>query len=302
MQFDTDFGPRGFGVRVVPNGGFISYQNWALANGFNGSSPNSNPMQDVNADGRVNVLEYLFGPVGDNGLFPGQMQQRLISEDGMVYYEVKYIRPTGVDASYTPYYSASLNHWYPAGMNVTNVVPSNLGPGLEQVTLQTFFPLPDQPIFFRVQGELNTDPFDYGLLPSKTLNHSSGLNNLDETIRDSLGKDVDYTVAPGLVLFFNVTGDTDDSIYGGTAEDGVTRNFIYRDRSSLAVAAVHAGLLQHQERGIIKVTFIEPQTTPYIGSRQNEGTNSQVDSESFTPSEQEIYSYFVERVFEGLTL
>jgi hypothetical protein len=298
QQFETDFGPRGFGVRVVPDGGFISYQNWALANGFNSSSPNSNPMQDVNGDGLVNILEYLFGPVGDDGLFPGQMQQRLTSEDGMAYYEVKYIRPVGVDASYFPYYSASLKNWYPAGMNVVDVVPSVLGPGLEQVTLQTFFPLPDQPIFFRVQGDLNTDPFDYGLLPSKTLNHGSGLNNLDETIRDSLGKVVDYSVVPGIVLFFNVTGKTDDSIYGGTAEDGVTRNFIYQDRSSLAVAAVHSGLLENQERGIIKVTFIEPQKTPYIGSRQNEGTNSQAESEGATPSEQEAYSYFVERVFE----
>jgi len=294
VNFQTDFGTRGLGIRVVPDGGFVSYDSWASATGLDRATALSDPLRDANSDGIINALEFLFGPNDGDGTYPGQQQQRLLDNNGQSYFELSFMRPSRVDATYTPYYSQDLKNWYPAGMVIMDIVPAEDGSNLEWVTLQSTFGIPDGPLYFRVKGDLNVDSFDYGILPEKPINHSGGLNFMDEVLRDSFGYDVSYTVEPGRVLYFNVQGLAEDSAYGGTAANGVDRNYIYQDWSSLATASVHAGLLKVGERGIIKVTFIEPQQTTFIGSTQNVDTSEQATTESYEPYG-EPYSYRIER-------
>lgn len=68
----------------------------------------------------------------------------------------------------------------------------------------------------------------------------------------------------GAVLYFTVTGSTSGSLYGSNP---------YTDDSSLAKAAVHAGLLQAGQKGVVKVTMMAGLSS-YPGSSANGVTSS----------------------------
>jgi len=138
----------------------------------------------------------------------------MIENDGMGYYELSFERPVGSDATYTPYYSRDLVNWFVAPMVVMSSAGPDPGPNLQRVTLQLIYPVADERMFFRVAGNLNPDNFDVGVIPQKPINWGSGLDFLDGVLRDDLGYDVDYTVEPGKVLFFNVNGSTSSGSTG----------------------------------------------------------------------------------------
>lgn len=68
----------------------------------------------------------------------------------------------------------------------------------------------------------------------------------------------------GTVLYFTVTGATSGSLYGSNP---------YTDDSTLAKAAVHAGLLQAGQKGVVKVTIKAGQAS-YTASTANGVTSS----------------------------
>lgn len=96
---------------------------------------------------------------------------------------------------------------------------------------------------------------------------------LDACLADWSGQTgfpISYEAIPGRVRFFNVTGkdrSNGGSVYGGTADDGETRNFIYQDASHLETTAVHAGLRNVGERGIVRVTLL-PSRESFLASDQ----------------------------------
>jgi hypothetical protein len=67
------------------------------------------------------------------------------------------------------------------------------------------------------------------------------------------------TIAPGTVLYLNLTGNSSGSVWGSD---------VYTIDSSPAVAAVHAGLLAPGQRGVIQVTVL-PGRSSYAGSSRN---------------------------------
>jgi len=67
----------------------------------------------------------------------------------------------------------------------------------------------------------------------------------------------------GKVFFFEVTGTDTGSVYGTD---------VYTDDSSLATAAVHAGVIKKGEKGVVRVTIL-PGRASYAGSGRN-GINS----------------------------
>jgi hypothetical protein len=73
------------------------------------------------------------------------------------------------------------------------------------------------------------------------------------------GNLIDYRSEQGMTLYFEVTGATNGSVWGSS---------IYTDDSSLASAAVHAGVLQSGETGTVAVTILGPQDS-FSGSNQN---------------------------------
>ncbi len=70
---------------------------------------------------------------------------------------------------------------------------------------------------------------------------------------------VDYRDSVGENLTFLVTGSTDGSVWGTD---------VYTDDSSLATAAVHAGLLRPGEEGVVTVAILPGQQS-YAGSDRN---------------------------------
>ncbi len=62
-------------------------------------------------------------------------------------------------------------------------------------------------------------------------------------------------------FFFEVTGDA-------TANEAVEGDGVYADRSWLAKAAVHAGVLRHRQKGVVKVTIL-PSRESYEASTRN---------------------------------
>lgn len=78
---------------------------------------------------------------------------------------------------------------------------------------------------------------------------------------------VDYRDSVGETLNFRVTGATGGSVWGTD---------IYTDDSSLATAAVHAGLLHSGEEGVLTVTIL-PSKQSYAGSSRNDVTTSSWD-------------------------
>ncbi len=183
---------------------------------------------------------------------------------------VTFLRPSGVDASYTPYLSTDLKNWSLAPMVIQDVV-TELGTGLDRVTFTSIFPAQESALFFRIQPNFNPENFENGLLPnaldSRLMSGAASLRNAEETLG------ISYRFVPGRVIYFNVEGQPSNSnqnggsVVGGTAEDGTTRNFIYSADSHLATATIHAGLLEIGEKGVIKVTLLDPQPN-YIGSSQ----------------------------------
>ncbi len=69
-----------------------------------------------------------------------------------------------------------------------------------------------------------------------------------------------YRENVGETFFFEVTGDAELMVWGTD---------IYTDDSNLAAAAVHAGVLEDGETGIVEVTIL-PGEDAYSGSEQND--------------------------------
>ena len=66
------------------------------------------------------------------------------------------------------------------------------------------------------------------------------------------------------VFYFRVVGATDGTVWGSG---------VYTDDSSLATAAVHAGLVKAGETAVVKVTIL-PGEASYTGSTENEVTTA----------------------------
>lgn len=286
VQFTTVNGVRGLGIRLVPDAGFVNYDAFvAIETG--GQEP---------SDYGAFSAQYFFGDRGS------EVEQFLVEVDGVRFYELSYRRRTGVDGVFESYGSVDEENWYPAAMAVYEIVDD--GDGFEIVTLRSSFPLPDHDMFLRLEGTLNVENAAAGLIPQKAISYLSGgpMNNMDDYLRENIfqlndEEEPPYRVVPGRVLYFNVRGDRNgNSTYGGTAENGVDRDFVYRNWSQLKGAVAHAGLLGYQETGIVKVTFIEPQLN-FIGSTQQMVDSNTITSQSVTrdsvPSN-EPYSYRVD--------
>ncbi len=80
-----------------------------------------------------------------------------------------------------------------------------------------------------------------------------------EIVLDDPGNLVDFRGQEGQTYYFSVTGSTQGSIWGTD---------VYTDDSSLATAAVHAGVLLEGQTGVVKVTIITGLSS-YDGSTQN---------------------------------
>ena len=205
----------GLGIQVVPDAGFVEYDDWAVARGLD-RSPSaflSDPMQDIDGDGVANIYDFLFGDNGGSGIFQGNQSSRLIETDeGRTYYELSYDRPIGTGAAFNPYVSEDLKTWYPAAMIITDIVNFGNGSNRQRVFLKSTFPLPDRPVFFRVDGSLNK--IDHGLVGEKPINFFGGgsMNNLtpEDLIQDNVIPR--YLVVPGRELFFRTTGHGEGSI------------------------------------------------------------------------------------------
>jgi hypothetical protein len=308
VQFQSGSNPqqRGLAIRVAPAGGFTDYYTWALNSGLPDrvTTTLSDPFEDGNGNGTLNAEEYFYGLNGTDRNSPAQFMEEAIQAgaDGNRYFEFSFVRPSGIDASYTPYQSPDLHEWSIAPMRITDIGPGPAA-GLERVTLRSSLPVFTGHMFFRIQPNFNPDNFDAGLLPEtfdeKYITWGSGLENFDGVLFDE-GYDVGYQVVPGRVLYFNTSGSLEgmNSVHGGTAPNGVDRNAIYQFRSPLSAAAVHAGLLNgNGERGILKVTFLPPHATPFIGSTQTtEDGSDTVTSTSINPGDPSVepYCYKVE--------
>lgn len=83
-------------------------------------------------------------------------------------------------------------------------------------------------------------------------------------VLDDPGSLGSYRGKNGEVFFFKVTGATTRKAWGSG---------VYTDDSSLATAAVHAGVLKAGESGVVKVTILEGQNS-YDGSTENDVTTS----------------------------
>src|SRR5206468_1838760 len=81
-----------------------------------------------------------------------------------------------------------------------------------------------------------------------------------ESMRDRVGIEFDV----------QVTGSGEAPVWGG--QEG-----IYTDDSSLAAAAVHAGLLKNGEQGVVRVRIVPPQDH-YPGSNRNGVTSESWES------------------------
>ncbi|NDV62207.1 hypothetical protein G0Q06_07090 [Puniceicoccales bacterium CK1056] len=290
----------GLGIQVVPAGGFIEYEDWAVAEGFDRSPTSflSDPMRDFDNDGINNVYDFLFGYNGGNGMFPGRQAYRLIDADEAgAYYELSYERPSGTGAAYIPYYTRDLKKWYPAGMLITDIVPSEFQQGMERVILQSTFPIPPGSVYFRVTASLyNIDP---GLVPENPLNRNGcgSMNNLqpEDLIQDNITPS--YEVVFGKELYFRTSGCSEGTVQAYITGDNEGL-YVYGGFSGLGRAAVHAGLLEIGQYGILKVTFIEPLPViddPNTSSWEWEQNGVSADPIP-APTEANPYSFFMELI------
>lgn len=88
----------------------------------------------------------------------------------------------------------------------------------------------------------------------------------------------DYEIAatpdPGTLTYYrDQVGETFTFEVTGDASAGIWGTDIYTDDSSLAAAAVHAGVLEDGETGLVEVTIF-PGEESYTGSIQNDVTSS----------------------------
>jgi hypothetical protein len=65
---------------------------------------------------------------------------------------------------------------------------------------------------------------------------------------------------PGTSMLFDVIGSTDGMVWGTD---------VYTADSTLAAAAVHAGVLRPGERGVVRVTFVDTLNIAFTGSHRN---------------------------------
>lgn len=283
--------PRGLRVRIAPDNGFVDYTAWAVSQGLDPVGFPSDPDRAA-SNGIPNLTNFLYGNNGGSG----DVNFVTGTENGVThrYASFSFTRPLGTDANYLPYFSLDLEKWEPAAMVLSPGNPPVTNGELELVTLKSIYPTVDEKVFLRIQAEVNPDNFGAGRIPEKPITHT-------ESLRNYTPPGGTQPVTAGSVLYFNVNGSTDNSgslFFGGTAPDGITRNSIYMDRSRLDLAVVHAGLLRRGQRGIIRVTFVDPQQTAFIGSTQNilsdtGSTIGTITSRDDEP-EGEAYSYKVE--------
>ena len=301
FEFPTNFGPRGLGLRVAPIGGvFFNYDGWATAAGFVPDSPGgylADPFRLNRGNLENNVMQFLYGIDGGTSSETGQNVSFVTGDDGQRYAQLSFRRPFGADADYDFYASSDLKIWTVAPMILTPgaATPPALGE-LETVTLQTVYPTPDEMLYFRIDAKFNPDNFDHGEVPSKAIYGPRGMGSLDAYLENNVSPRPSYVVESGKVLFIRVRGEDgggSPNVWGGTAADGTSRNFIYRDRSDIGQAAVHAGLVGVGNYAILKVTFVDEPTTPFLGSTQNAGTNDEVTSKP-NQLENSPYSYMIE--------
>lgn len=294
-QVETPFGPRGLRLRVKPDSGFRTYDIWAASQGIDPASFHADVALQTAVPGNPNLTQFIYG--GDIGA-RANLQFVTLPTDGIPqrFARFSFERPAGTDVAYNPYYSLDLVYWRRATMDI---LPGGapVAPGeLERVTLQTTYPIPDGEFYYRIQPEINLENFDLGEVQQDPITWTGGLNNFNQSLATT-GKIISYLVEPGKSLYFNVNTTLNESgsnIWGGTDSDG-NRNFIYRDRTELKLAVRHAGLITGGGRAIIKVTFLDPQQIPFLGSTQNTGTSDQITSKN-NPVENVPYSYRVELI------
>lgn len=85
------------------------------------------------------------------------------------------------------------------------------------------------------------------------------LRNLFEGARPDPGSLTGYRNQVGKSFLFKTKGSTEGAVWGSD---------VYTDDSSLATAAVHAGVLRNGEVGMVKVTLLVPDG-PFVGSDRN---------------------------------
>jgi len=294
---------KGLTIRVAPKGGFTDYKTWAITTLNNDPTLTylADPYSDANGDGVSNALEFFFGLDGVNRTSDQVGEAALVNRDDGQYFELSFVRPIGVDASYAPYVSTDLKTWTLGRMLIKGITPGP-GEGFERVTLETSATFGISRLFFRIQPSFNPDNFYPGQLPyqpyGNPITWSSGLENFAGSLFDNAQYPENYEVQPGRVFYLNTTGSDSgkNSLHGGTALDG-SRNYIYYAPSPVAAAAMHAGLLDNGERGFLKVTFMEPQAT-YTGSPQKSPNGQTITSGTKTPGAAFFndYSYKLELV------
>lgn len=303
FRFPVGSREKGLGLRVAPIGGvFFTYDTWAEAAGFTPDSAGGFIADPFRANGGTrdnNVTKFLYGV---DGIEKGAVEtdQRLAfvtGDDGVRHAQLTFTRPFGADADYDYYASPDLKTWTLAPMILTPTGAATPAIGeLETVTLQTVYPVTDDAAFFRIDARYNPDNFDHGEVPSKAVQWGNSLVNFQQALANNVSPNPSYVVESGKVLFIDTRGEAGGGsprVWGGTAVDGTSRNFIYRDRSDIDQAAVHAGLLDIGEYGILKVTLIDEPATPFIGSTQNAGTDDEITSKDQAPSGSP-YSFMIE--------
>src|SRR5207237_329067 len=97
---------------------------------------------------------------------------------------------------------------------------------------------------------------------------------LTDAVRPDPGNLVNLRDQAGRVFTFDVTGADPAAVWGAVwgGENG-----IYTDDSSLAAAAVHAGVLKPGQRGPVRVRILPPQDH-YAGSNRNGVTSESWES------------------------
>ncbi|MEP2774647.1 MAG: LCCL domain-containing protein [Luteolibacter sp.] len=265
---------RGLIVRVIPDGpgGLIEFNDWAAANGI--TNPNSflaDPFSDTLGLGFLNAAGFAFGLDGTNRPF-AQTELNLVTLDDDTFMEIDFIRPYGTDAEYVLWVSPDLATWQEAHVAVMPSSGSAPGAGLELVKFRSIYPWATyaERMFAVIAPTLRAAQFDIGEIPNNPIQYTGGMDNFNAQVEGE-----SWVAEPEKVLFLKVTGllaggggDSPVAWGGTTTQGGSERNFIYRDRSKIGEAVVHAGLLGVGEQGVIKVTFLPPQNT-YFGSPQN---------------------------------
>ena len=119
------------------------------------------------------------------------------------------------------------------------------------VTLRTTVPVPEDRLFMRVDATFNPDNFQAGEIPGKKITWTGGLRGFS-------ANGTTYIMEPGKELFFNVQippNESSDTVWGGTDPTTGERNFIYQDKSSIKLAALHSG---RSAQGVLNAVMASP--------------------------------------------